>query len=67
LKSSVEGAVGDTSASVEIDASRTRSVSIGTDRVSPPMTAAVTSPWGTYILTVADDEDVPAEAVSVTL
>lgn len=63
----MEGAVGDTSASVEIDASRRSSESIGTDRVSPPMTAAVTSPWGTYMSTVADEDDAPAEAVSFTL
>lgn len=67
LKEREEDLPGGTSASEDFDASSTRSSSRGTERVLPPATDAVTFPCATYTRVDAEEDELPALAVTVTL
>jgi hypothetical protein len=58
---------GETAASLEMEASRVKILSNEAVRVYPPTTAAVTTPLFTNTTTDAEDDEVPTEAVIVTV
>ena len=61
----MDGALGESSESYEIEPSSTNILSTGTDRTFPPTIAAVTAPWATYTVVDADTEYGPAVTVTV--